>query len=176
MTISDSWSTSWMSLVRCCETEAVICIIVIVKIVLAQLCKSQRYHQHEAHQLKFGNKTANLLSCFPNQCFDTLGIEHPLHITLSHSWNATRTYLPQVGFLQVMHTHHVASCFMTFLRFRGRSKMTEEGIAITFSSETFFMRTSCISYIMNFRILNILPVHIWNNIFPWCYAYRVSLA
>jgi len=27
--------------------------------------------------------------------------------------------------------------------------MTEEGIAITFSSETFFMRTSCISSMMN---------------------------
>jgi len=57
-------------------------------------------------------------------------------------------HVPQVGFLQVMHVHLVASCSMTFSVFRGRSQLTEEGLASAFSSETFFMRTSCLSWRM----------------------------
>jgi len=54
-------------------------------------------------------------------------------------------HVPQVAFLQVMHIHHVAICSMRFSMFSRESQLTEEGLASTFSSESFLMRTSCIN-------------------------------
>ena len=63
----------------------------IVKIVLVHWCKSQKYYQHEADFLKFGNKTPNIFSCFPNPSASHIEGWAPFIFYLSYLWNSHRT-------------------------------------------------------------------------------------
>jgi len=119
-------------------------------------------------------KLQNIFPVFQTEVLHTWRIEDTLHFT-QVLFEIPAEHVLQVGFLQVMHTRLFASCTMAFFMFSREISVYGRAIGPNIFKWDFFMRTSCISWRINFRLLNFLPVDFWNNSFTWCLTYRVSL-